>query len=107
MEREEKLKFIEELGISEGDYDELYKECVQDMIKKLSELNKAIERDNLVEAGKAVHSLKGLSGNYGIKSVYDISASIDIDIKNKSNKGEIENKIRSLGKVIEIIKKKT
>ncbi|MCP4723573.1 MAG: Hpt domain-containing protein [bacterium] len=104
MNREEKLKLLEELGgISEEDFDELYKVSVQDISDEFSKFNDSFTGDDYEGMKKAVHAIKGISGNFRINGVYEISVLLELAIKETSNTSIIDGYIKRLAEEMKTI----
>jgi HPt (histidine-containing phosphotransfer) domain-containing protein len=90
MKRTEKEKILDELGgIDEADYDALVMELVQDIEKRLAELESAIKADDFIGISKIAHAIKGGAGNLRIYKIQEIAASLESEAKEKKDKSKI------------------
>ena len=70
-------KLAENLGLDEDEYMELIELFVETGLVDLDKLGSAVEREDLDEAAKAAHSLKGASGNLGLMEIYELAKSAE------------------------------
>ncbi len=96
MNKNEKLKFLNELGISEEDFDELYKISIEDINEELRNLNNSFVSNDIDGFKRAVHAIKGISANFRIQKINETSVLIEKAIKGKMDKNEIQEYLNRL-----------
>lgn len=102
VNKEEKLNILKELGgISEEDYDELLKKGIKDIKREFEKLNKAFLKDDIESARMAAHAIKGIAGNYRIKSVQGAAKALEQALRGKEGRGILKDLIDSLSGDIE------
>ena len=103
MNKDEKLRLIDELGISEEDFDELYKFSIEDINVELTNLNNSFVNDDMDGLKRAVHAIKGIAGNFRIHIVYETSVLLEKAIKGNMDKKDIQEYLNRLSDDVKCI----
>ena len=82
---ENKKKAIEELGISEELFDEIFKDFLDQCDEYIRTIEDSINSNNLEDLAKAAHKLKGSSGNLGLENIQQLARAIEIAAKEKKD----------------------
>ena len=94
------------LGLEEDEYLELADLLVETGMVDLSNMESAVKAGDSDAAAKAVHSIKGASGNLGIMDIFELAKAIEGELRNNNLAGidsqlkEIRGKLESLAKLV-------
>ena len=94
------------LGLEEDEYLELADLLVETGMVDLSNMESAVKAGDSDAAAKAVHSIKGASGNLGIMDIYELAKAVEGELRNNNLAGidsqlkEIRGKLESLEKLV-------
>lgn len=101
MDAQEKQKIREELGgLTEKEFNEILHTAVQDINNEFDKLCKAFAEKNFNILKNAAHAIKGVSGNFRMKKIYEISFIIEHAAADKRSNDEIDNHIRCLAEEV-------
>jgi HPt (histidine-containing phosphotransfer) domain-containing protein len=90
MNKDEKEKILDELGgIDEADYDVLVTELIQDIEKRLAELESAIKADDFIGVSKIAHAIKGEAGNLRIYKIEALAKTLESEAKETRDRSKI------------------
>ena len=82
MNPEDKKKAMKELGdMPEELYDELLAEFRLQFKRQVGEIQKALEKDDFVNARESAHSLSGTSGNLRIYEVHPVARALELSLR--------------------------
>jgi len=96
----------ENLGLEEDEYLELVDLLVETGMVDLSNMESAVKAGDADAAAKAAHSIKGASGNLGIMDIFELTKSVETELRNNNLAGiedqlkEIRNKLEALEKLV-------
>lgn len=78
MTPEEKQQILKELGgIPEDTYNELIRELIPTLKSQVESIKSLFAGSQLVELGEVAHTVKGSAGNFRLREVYEIAASVE------------------------------
>jgi HPt (histidine-containing phosphotransfer) domain-containing protein len=75
-------ELADNLGLEEEEYLELLDLLVETGMADLANMETAIEAGNADDAARAAHSMKGASGNLGLTEIYELTKTIEAEIRN-------------------------
>ncbi len=96
----------ENLGLEEDEYLELVDLLVETGMVDLSNMESAVNSGDADAAAKAAHSIKGASGNLGIMDIFELTKSVEAELRNNNLAGiedqlkEIRDKLETLEKLV-------
>jgi len=95
-------KFRNELEIDDETLKELYTVFLDELIMQKYYMKTQIEKRELDELKKTMHNIKGISGNYRVNKVWELSSRIydDLKIEGRSN-NELNYLINKIEKLID------
>lgn len=92
----------ENLGLEEDEYLELVELLVDTGQVDLQRLKTAVEQGDAEEAGNAAHSLKGASGNLGIRDIFEVARQCEEAARNHQM-DELPPLIKKIEDLLEIL----
>jgi histidine phosphotransfer protein HptB len=96
----------ENLGLEEDEYLELVDLLVETGMVDLNNMESAVKAGDADAAAKAAHSIKGASGNLGVMDIFELTKSVEAELRNNNLAGiedqlkEIRNKLEALEKLV-------
>ncbi|MCG6879493.1 MAG: Hpt domain-containing protein [Deltaproteobacteria bacterium] len=95
----------ENLGLEEDEYLELADLLVDTGMVDLSKMESAIAAGDTDAAAKAAHSIKGASGNLGIMDIYELTKTIEAELRN-NNVASALNQLKEVREKLETLAKR-
>ena len=104
MERSDKIKAMEAVGIDEDTYNELLRSFVPEVEAEIGKLGEAVEKDDFAGIAAIGHGLKGMAGNLYITPMQDAAKAIEALAREGRDKQAIMGKIAALKQSAEELK---
>ncbi|MCU0821673.1 MAG: hypothetical protein MUC95_04265 [Spirochaetes bacterium] len=97
MDRKEKLKLLKDLGgIPEEEFDRLFISGINDIKNELNKLKLLCDKNDKDGMIMAAHAIKGISANYRIKEVFELSKLIGSACRENKDSGTIKELIEKI-----------
>jgi len=101
----DKKKAMDELGIDEETFNELFKSFFSDAEAEVKKIENAVAMGDFDEIARGGHTLKGLAGNYRIAYIQDHAKIIELLAKNDKDTQKIVQNLQILKGGLEELRK--
>jgi hypothetical protein len=96
--------FSKDLGLNINEVSELYNELISELNLVRSNLEILMNKKDIIDIQKAIHNLKGLSGNYRLTNIYKETSKINDYLKD-NNYNNLESDLNNLFIIIHTAEK--
>ena len=95
-------ELADNLGLEEEEYLELLDLLVETGMADLANMESSIEAGNTDDAARAAHSMKGASGNLGLTEIYELTKTIEGEIRNNQS-ASAQEKVKDLRRKLDAL----